>query len=590
MFKRRIVLILSALAAAIAPAATAGAAVPDPERNATTPTGWHWYYGVSPEKLKSLAAGTGDRIVDIEIERTGPTRLAAALVGNNGAYKRGWYWYYGLTANQVADKLAKNNARLIDLETYKLGGKRVFAAVMVANTGAAAKEWYWYHGVSFKRVKELIDEKKARLIDLETYTQNGKKRFAVVMIRNGGVDASAWWWYVNVPLDTVKQSAQANGARTFSLDRLPNGNVNALQIKRKGEFSAYEIDMDARRAGDFVSQNGGRIVDLDTRFVGGERRITAIVNDNVDSYGRAVRSLARKAPKINEGRWGMWVKQVDGPALVSLGSDRVFEPASVLKTLHHLYVHRQLETNPNEELTDQFGFPDCPASGMTGTCANPPLGATSNVCPTKPEVSSTTLGTLDFQDRRMMAVSDNRTTAGIEQRYGRAAINDYATNVVGTLATRIRHSIGCGGPDPNETTLEDLSRMVEGVQNGTLIQSSSLRDRFFSTMTQANGVSSKLEALIQEEANSVNKGAIVQQFIDQTAYNGKGGSYGSSVTAGFGRVVFPFASDGSGPVAFSYGHFLNCGGCTKDADVGAAYTAAAIEKLRPAVRAALKGW
>jgi hypothetical protein len=132
--------------------------------------------------------------------------------------------------------------------------------------------------------------------------------------------------------------------------------------------------------------------------------------------------------------------------------------------------------------------------------------------------------------------------------------------------------------------------MVEGVQNGTLIQDVSLRNRFFSTMIQANGVSDPLEALIQQEADSVGKGAIVDDFVDAVDYKGKGGSYGSSVTAGFGRIVLPFDSDGSKPVAFSYGHFLNCSGCTKDADLDGSYKAAAIGKFRPAVRAALKGW
>jgi hypothetical protein len=162
--------------------------------------------------------------------------------------------------------------------------------------------------------------------------------------------------------------------------------------------------------------------------------------------------------------------------------------------------------------------------------------------------------------------------------------------VVHTENTRIRHTIGCGGPDPNETTLEDLSLMVEGAQNGSLIQSPVLQSRFFSTMIQANGVSSALKALVQDEANKAGKGGIAGQFVARIDYKGKGGSYGSSVTAGFGRIVLPFAPDGSNQVAFSYGHFLNCSGCTKDADIAGSYSAAATEKLRPAVRAALKGW
>ena len=51
---------------------------------------------------------------------------------------------------------------------------------------------------------------------------------------------------------------------TTAGSRLPNGRYNAIQVKREGEFSAYEVNVDARRAGDFVSQNASRIVDLDT--------------------------------------------------------------------------------------------------------------------------------------------------------------------------------------------------------------------------------------------------------------------------------------------------------------------------------------
>ena len=51
MFKRRLALLLAALAAALTafvPAATDGAAAPDPERNSTKPARWHYHYGVSP--------------------------------------------------------------------------------------------------------------------------------------------------------------------------------------------------------------------------------------------------------------------------------------------------------------------------------------------------------------------------------------------------------------------------------------------------------------------------------------------------------------------------------------------------------------
>jgi len=72
------------------------------------------------------------------VQSTSPYRFAVATAANTGVHARGWYWYYGLTAAQVKAKLKEKNGRLIDLETYTAGGARRFAVVMVVNTGPRA--------------------------------------------------------------------------------------------------------------------------------------------------------------------------------------------------------------------------------------------------------------------------------------------------------------------------------------------------------------------------------------------------------------------------------------------------------------------
>ncbi len=576
-----------ALGAAPAPAA---AAVPDPERNATAPTGWHWYYGLTAAQVEQRYAANGDRIVDLEVQSTSPYRFAVATVANSGVYARGWYWYYGLSAAQVTAKLKQNNGRLIDLETYTVGGARRFAVVMVVNSGQAAKNWHWYYGQSAASLKARLSEHASRLVDLESYSEGGETKYAAVMIRNSGVDKSGWWYWRNVPLSTVQNSASANGARTFSLDRLPNGRYNAIQIKRHGEFSAYEVDVDARRAGDFVSQNGGRIVDLDTYVIAGKRRFTILINDNADAYNARVRALARQSAKLRAARFGMVVKQVGGPVSSSLGADRVFEPASVMKTLHHLYLHTRLEANPAENLNAIVQFPDCPATGGTGECA-PPVTA-SNICPTRSGVTAVGSMTLDAADREMMRISDNRTTFAIEQRYGRATLNAFA-DAIGATSTQINHNVGCWSNE-NQITLDDLSRMIEGASDGSLLPTASIRNRFFDTLIQANSVPAGLAALVAEEAALAGRSGIEADFVANMVYRGKGGSYNSgqrAARAGFGRVLIPFKS-GATVVqrAFAYGHFYNCDDCRNDAASGDAYGKAAIEKFRAAIRSAVASW
>ena len=586
-------LALASLLLAAFAAAPAGAAVPDPERNSTVQTGWHWWHGLSAAQVEEKYKIDGDRIIDVEVQSTSPMRFAVATVRNKGVYARSWYWYYDLTATQLQAKVAEKKARLIDLEPYESGGQRRFAAVMVVNSGDAAKNWHWYHGVSIATLKDRLDEHDSRLIDLDSYSSGGETRYAAIMIRNSGVDKKRWWWWNNVPLSQVQASAKSNHARTFSLDRRPDGRYNALQVERGNEFSAYEVDINARRVGDFVSQNGGRIVHLDAYSSGAEPRFTAIINDNVDSFNARVRAEARKAPKMRTARFGAWVKQVGGPISVSLGGDRVFEPASALKILHHLYLSRRLEANPAEDLNAIVEFPTCPSVGATGLCAIPNL-VVEDICPTAPGVTATGSTTLDTADKQMMAVSDNRTTRAIELRYGRSALNLFAASI-GAKSTRINHDIGCFGPTLNDTTLADLNVMLEGAEDGTILTAKGkASERFFATMTQVHKTGEPLKALVTEEAKAAGKAWVVTEFMKHTVNRAKGGGYGSGtrqVESGFGRMRFPFKVNGAiEQRSFMYGHFFNCEDCLADPATAEAYQAIANEKFRAAVRSALATW
>src|SRR5688500_10728865 len=86
-------LLIASLALLVGSAAQASAAAPDPERNSTAPTGWHWWYGLSAEQVEQRYKEDGDRIIDVEVQGTSPLRFAVATVRNTGVYARGWYWY-----------------------------------------------------------------------------------------------------------------------------------------------------------------------------------------------------------------------------------------------------------------------------------------------------------------------------------------------------------------------------------------------------------------------------------------------------------------------------------------------------------------
>ena len=117
--------------------ATPAAAVQDPERNATTPTRWHFWVGQKSRRSTSSPERRG-RVVDVNVDSVTPLRFSAVLVRNSGTYARTGDWSFGSEAD-VTKKINAEQGRLIDLEPFTLFGKRFFAYVWVKNSGVAGK-------------------------------------------------------------------------------------------------------------------------------------------------------------------------------------------------------------------------------------------------------------------------------------------------------------------------------------------------------------------------------------------------------------------------------------------------------------------
>lgn len=201
------------------------------ERSTTTPTGWWWFQGATLSNL-SAKVNQGYRITDLEIDSVSPFRISATLVRNTGVHAKSWWYYYGVSINFISQKLNEHQARVLDLETYVENGVRKYAVVMVKNTGADAKSWWWYVNLdSIAAVSDKLNQHQGRLIDLDTFVSNGKRYYNVVMIKNTGADASAWWWYVNVSPDFISQKLNEHGARLIDIEPHGNGTFSVVMVK-----------------------------------------------------------------------------------------------------------------------------------------------------------------------------------------------------------------------------------------------------------------------------------------------------------------------------------------------------------------------
>src|SRR5688572_6106062 len=185
---RKIVRCLSLVAAAalgLSPAARA-----QDEVSFTEPTGWYWYHSQSPEGLASIVQSTGARLIDIEVESASPPRFAAAFVANQGAYAKPSWYFIGITGEQLGAEVNNRNARILDLEVYEDGGQTRFAAVLVSNAGKDARAWWYFYNTSWNTIFDFAVQNGGRIIDIDRYQIGKETLYSGVLIANQGADAS----------------------------------------------------------------------------------------------------------------------------------------------------------------------------------------------------------------------------------------------------------------------------------------------------------------------------------------------------------------------------------------------------------------
>lgn len=183
---------------------------------------WWWYYGLKgvgavADKVKQHSQAL---ILDLEVvevdygDGKGP-QYTIVLVENAGARAGGWWPEYNGSVDGIASKIDKNRARLTDLETnlfVAYGNQLRYSAVMVANEGTDRKSWWWYVNVSPDLIELKLKENNAQLTDMEW---NGAGKFSVIMEKSAG---GHWWWFFDKPAADLTELAQKNGARIIDIE------------------------------------------------------------------------------------------------------------------------------------------------------------------------------------------------------------------------------------------------------------------------------------------------------------------------------------------------------------------------------------
>lgn len=544
-------------------------------RELSTPVGHHTLLNVSSATITSTI-NTGYRLVDIHYRGVNPLLgtavYDATLVQNTGDYAQSWWWYTGITAAQVSTNLTTNSARLIDLEPYTdPNGNLRFACIMVSNTGADNKAWWWYWNVDTTFLSQRLTTNNARLVDIDSYDVGGTTYYSGVMIRNTGDDARSWWWYYNVNTTQISTSITTNNAQLYDLDRRDNGNYDCIMVRNPDPANWYwwtgmtAADVDYR-----MGQFGVRVIDIESYLVGTARRYAMVAINNSNALSTSIGSAMRSR---TDGQVGCWLQQINGSNLAYLNGDTQFEPASAMKVLHHVHAMRQV----------RFGLPlTTPLtvySAYTGSC---PVDSGPFTQQLQPVLQA------------MMEQSDNARTQAVRNYFTETSINNTAT-ALGMASTATNHRLGCpeGATNPNRITLRDLHTLHSQVANGYL---GNQRALFYQLMLDSVNDLSIASIINTEGALLGLSSTTLASFRAFTDVAHKGGNYIFPSLATpiqrceFGYLSLPFiVNDVITPREYSFGAFVN--DATVDADAATAiYTDAIPALLRPQIRAALLSW
>lgn len=512
------------------------------DRRKMTPTAWWWLTGATPAQV-AAKVNEGYRIFDLEVERASPLRLSAVLVRNSGEYASGWWWYYGQSAAQVSQLISQNQARIIDIESYYINGQKLFAVVMLPNSGATAKSWWYYHGITFSQVADKVRLHRGRLLDIDRYVVSGSIRYNVVIIPNSGSDAKAWWYYSGLSAAGVASRLSTNNARLTDIEVYSSSQglrFNVIMERLEGETWWWYYGLSSSQVNALTAQNGARLIDVESYNTSAGKRYAVIMLRNVNDLTNTMRAYL--ASNQSGGAYGLYLKPVNGGALAALQQGYVFEPASTIKALHNVHAIRQVELG-NISLNSPVGW----FQDLNGSC---------------PVDSSPAIGSLQTGLNAMMKNSDNRWTQAMRVRFGEANINATA-QALGMTSTLLRHRIGCaGGSDgainePNRLTLVDITRLYDQVANGYL---GSQRQNFYNRMLTGRGY---IDTVINQEAAKLGLSATtISNFKSYIRTAAKAGSYGlngkSYLSIG-GWIRLPFESR-LGRVAYreySFGLFIN---------------------------------
>lgn len=206
------------------------------------------------------------------------TRAQETTLTERTATDRVVNWYFtNLSEAQVIRKIADLDARIIDIEITNTSPMR-FAVSMVKNGGVYRGDWSWFYDMSARGLNNRLDEMNARPIDLEVYEKNGKIRFAAVTKTNTGSLKTDWFWYHSQTADSLNAKFDQHKMRPIDIERYRDGNKTryaAIMVDNRGPKKTGWFWYHSQTVPDIVAKlkrHNMRLLDIERYGSGSNRR------------------------------------------------------------------------------------------------------------------------------------------------------------------------------------------------------------------------------------------------------------------------------------------------------------------------------
>lgn len=391
-----------------------GAAYSEPEKDITEKTTHRYVSNVSESVIDDYVSD-GYRLFDIEVVSTGPHRYTGSFVKNDGPYATGWWWTANKTKADLITYYDDRNARIIDLETYVVNGSRRFAATMVENTGRDAKTWWWFEDKSWAEMHQLLNQRNARLTDIEVEVRNGNRYYSGVMIANTGIDAKSWRVLSLVSKQQIKDEMSERDMRLVDIERIYGDTFAAILEEKGGQAWWWFTDKDWDETQRLVGQFGSRVIDIERRVVNNQARFDIVLLNNNNALEWRIGQMLRSG---SDGTRGFILKEVNGPVLGAILPNFRTYPASTIKVLEHYYWARRV------------------GLGLSAQTSVPIY--TNHTSDTHTQANVATNQSLTLTAQQMMRPSNNQSANALQEfagngngQTGRDTINAFKENTLG---------------------------------------------------------------------------------------------------------------------------------------------------------------